>query len=270
MMTEKVKTTNRGNIHYWINDKKDNNITLVLLPGLTADHRLFAQQVSHFENEYQVFVWDAPAHGKSRPFEYTFSIMEKAEYLHEIFRDEKIDKPIIIGQSMGGYVGQAFVEKYPEDLVGLILIDSAPLQRKYVTAAEIWLLKRMEPVYRAYPWKTLLKSGVNGTAYSEYGQKLIYQIWSGYDKYEFSKLSGHGYRILAEAMEADLAYEIKCPALLICGEHDKAGSVQRYNRKWTENTGIPLVWIPDAGHNSNTDNPDFVNREIEKFLSAIK
>lgn len=100
----------------------------------------------------------------------SFSIMEKAEYLHEIFCDEKIEKPIIIGQSM----------------------------------------------------------------------------------------------------EADLAYDIKCPALLICGEHDKAGSVQRYNRKWTENTGIPLVWIPDAGHNSNTDNPDYVNREIEKFLSEIK
>lgn len=31
-----------------------------------------------------------------------------------------------------------------EGLKGFISIDSAPLQRKYVTGIEIWLLKRME------------------------------------------------------------------------------------------------------------------------------
>ena len=48
---------------------------------------------------------------------------------------------------MGGYVGQAYAQLYPDRLAGFISIDSAPLQRNYVTAVEIWLLKRMEPVY---------------------------------------------------------------------------------------------------------------------------
>ncbi len=52
-----------------------------------------------------------------------------------------------------------------------ISIDSAPLQRNYVTAVEIWLLKRMEPVYAHYPWKLLLKSGTEGVAASNYGRK---------------------------------------------------------------------------------------------------
>ena len=54
---------------------------------------------------------------------------------------------------MGGYVGQAYAQLYPDRLAGFISIDSAPLQRNYVTAVEIWLLKRMEPVYAQYPWK---------------------------------------------------------------------------------------------------------------------
>lgn len=74
--------------------------------------------------------------------------------------------------------------------------------------------------------------------------------------------------ILAEAVERDLPYEIKCPALLICGEQDHAGSCVRYNKAWHKNTGIPLEWIKDAGHNSNTDQPKTVNRLIEKFANA--
>ena len=72
-------------------------------------------------------------------------------------------------------------------------------------------------------------------------------------------------RLLAEAVEKDLPYEIKCPALLICGEQDKAGSGVRYNKAWHKNTGIPLEWIKDAGHNSNTDQPETVNQLIEEL-----
>lgn len=43
---------------------------------------------------------------------------------------------------MGGYVGQAYAELFPNKLKGFISIDSAPLQRKYVTGIELWLLKK--------------------------------------------------------------------------------------------------------------------------------
>ena len=41
---------------------------------------------------------------------------------------------------MGGYVGQAYAQTYPEKLKGFVSIDSAPLQRKYMTKPELWLL----------------------------------------------------------------------------------------------------------------------------------
>ena len=79
----------------------------------------------------------------------------------------------------------------------------------------------------------------------------------------------NGFRILAEAMEKDLPYEIKCPSLLICGTKDHAGSCIRYNREWHRKTKIPLKWIEGAGHNSNTDKPEMINSLIEEFLSNI-
>ena len=191
---------------------------------------------------------------------------EEDKYL--ILEKENITKPVIIGQSMGGYVAQAFSELYPQKLKGFVAIDSAPLQKTYVTGLEIWLLKRMEPVYLYYPWKYLLKHGTNGVATSDYGRTLMREIMMGYDgdKKRYAKLSGHGFIILAEAMEADLPYEIKSPALLICGEKDMAGSCLRYNKAWHKKTGIPIEWIKGAGHNSNTDEPEIVNALLEKFI----
>ncbi|MCI6908180.1 MAG: alpha/beta hydrolase [Clostridiales bacterium] len=271
-MTEKSFATRCGAIHYWVNEKAGKTpVTLVFLPGLTADHRLFDKQIEFFRTQYGVLVWDAPAHAASWPFSFDFDLMEEARWLDGILLAEGIERPVLIGQSMGGYVAQAYAEQFPEKLAGFVSIDSAPLQRRYVTGAEIWMLKKMEPVYRYYPWKSLLKTGTTGVADTEYGRQLMHDMMMTYDgdQARYAKIAGHGYRMLAEAMEADRPYALRCPALLICGEHDRAGSCVRYNKAWHRNTGIRLEWIRGAGHNSNTDRPEEVNRLIDEFLKTV-
>lgn len=268
-MAEKRFQTELGTIHYWISDEAaDPKPQLVFLPGLTADHRLFNRQLAYFDGKYRLFVWNAPGHAASWPFDLTFSLEDKAKWLHEILTLEGFTDPVIIGQSMGGYLGQMYMQLFPGEVRGFISIDSSPLQRSYYTATELWLLKRMEPVYRRYPWKLLLKQGCNGVAASEYGRALMRSIMMTYDgdQRRYAALAGHGYRILAEAVEAGLPYEIDCPALLLCGDKDHAGSTMRYNRAWHRKSGLPLLWIKGAGHNSNTDEPEQVNRLIELFV----
>ena len=272
-MEEKIYRTDKGAIHYWVCDAAaSDDIDLVLLPGLTADHRLFEKQLEHFCGKHHLFVWDAPGHAASYPFEMDFCLQDKANWLDQILEAESCDNLVIVGQSMGGYLGQMYASLYPDKLRGFISIDSAPLKREYYTAIELWLLKRMEPVYRRYPWKLLLKQGCNGVATSEYGRALMHEIMMTYDEDQarYAKLAGHGYRMLADAVSADLPYEIKCPALLICGTEDHAGSCIRYNKAWHEKSGIPIEWIKGAGHNSNTDAPETINHLIEELVKKDK
>lgn len=271
-MEEKTYLTRSGIIHYWTSFVDRSTVTLVFLPGLTADHRLFDKQIQYFEGKYNLFVWDAPGHAASWPFAFDFDLMDNARWLDGILEQEAMGYPVIVGQSMGGYVGQMYAQLWPEKLRGFVAIDSAPLQRNHVTGIELWLLKRMEPVYACYPWKALLKAGTNGVAVSAYGRQLMRDMMMVYDgdKKRYAQLSGHGFRILAQAMEMDLPYKIECPALLICGEQDHAGSCIRYNKAWHKHTGIPLEWIKGAGHNSNTDAPETVNRLIENLAEKIQ
>jgi len=269
-MKEKTFKTPKGTIHYWTNEISRGRTALVFLPGLTADHRLFDRQTEAFENEFDVLVWDAPGHAASRPFDLDFTLMDKAAWLYSILENEEIKHPVLIGQSMGGYVSQCFMEKYPKEAAGFISIDSAPLKRCYVTGAEIWALRRTEPMYRAFPWKTLRKLGINGCSTTEYGRSLMEKFIDPYTKDEYCRLSGHGMKMLADAMAADLPYAIDCPAVLICGEKDSAGSAKSYCRRWAEKEGLPLFWIKGAGHNSNTDRPEEVNSIIKDFVLGLK
>ena len=272
-MLEREWKTECGIIRYWRSDTVDDSkFTLVFLPGLTADHTLFDRQTAYFDGAYNVLVWDAPGHGASWPFCLSFTLMDKARWLDEILQAEGITKPVIVGQSMGGYVGQAYAQLYPRKLMGFAAIDSAPLQRCYVTGAELWLLKRMEPVYRCVPWKWLLRSGTRGVAETEYGRSLMRSMMESYtgDQARYARLAGHGFWMLAQAMEADLPYRLECPSVLICGEKDRAGSCKRYARAWHRRTGIPLYWVRGAGHNSNTDRPQEVNRLLEGLLRRVE
>lgn len=262
-MEEKTYQTRLGAIHYWVSPGE--GAPLIFLPGLTADHRLFEKQLTAFEGKRPFLVWDAPGHGASRPFRLDFSLDSKAVWLHAILRREGLERPILIGQSMGGYVAQCLLEHFPGTASGFIAIDSAPLKRKYLTAAELWLLKHTDLIYRPYPWKALQKAG-QGVAVTKYGQALMAQMMGEYSKKEYVALTVHGFRILAQAIEKDRPYRLDCPTLLLCGGEDRAGSAKRYNARWAEEETLPLVWLPNAGHNSNCDAPERVNGLIEDFI----
>ena len=172
-MQGKIYSTPKGDIYYWTDFTAPDPLTLVLLPGLTADHRLFGLQVKAFVGRYRLLVWDAPGHGASRPFPLNFSLRDQAVWLHGILEQEGIQSFCLVGQSMGGYVAQCFLQEYPGEAAGFIAIDSAPLKRRYTTRWEIALLRHCGPVYRLYPWRALRVAGADGCADTPYGRALM-------------------------------------------------------------------------------------------------
>ena len=95
-LRENTYQTFCGTIHYWSSILSKDAITLIFLPGLTADHRLFDKQVECFEGKYNIIVWDAPAHASSWPFRFDFDLFDKAKWLNGILEKEEIAKPVIV------------------------------------------------------------------------------------------------------------------------------------------------------------------------------
>ena len=269
-MDARTHTTGSGEVRYWLDASAGaRRPWIVFLPGLTADHTLFDLQLEHFSGKFNCFVWDAPAHGESRPYPLDFTMDDLARILHAILERERIEAPVIVGQSLGGYIAQAFIDLFPGEAGGFIALDSAPLKRRYYPTWEVKALRHTKGMYLSMPWGLLKAWGCAGVAETERGRANMRSFMDSYSKQEYCDLAAHGYTILADAIESERAYDIDCPALLLCGERDHAGDVRVFNRKWTAGEGIELVWVPGAGHNANVDQPEFVNAQIEAFVERL-
>lgn len=263
-LIEKTVSSNHGTTYYWTNGI-ESSVSLVFLPGLTADHRLFEPQTSFFKDEYKVLVWDCPCHGKSRPFD-EFSYAMVTDELDSILEEENIEKAVFIGQSLGGMISQYYIDKHPSKAAGYVSVDSVPFGDYYSKSDMFWL-NQLEWMCKLFPDKMLRSSMAKMCGKTEPARKLMIEMLSVYSKKELCHLMYVGEAaFIPENKEVNLP----CKGLLLLGDKDRVGKVTAYNREWTKRTGLPLIMIAGAAHNSNDDKPDEVNAAIKDFLKTIE
>lgn len=150
--------------------------------------------------------------------------------------------------------------------LGFVSVDSTPYGN-YYSKSDIWWLKRIEWMCKPFSEKMLKVSMVKQNAVTKTGRENILQMVNDYEKAELCRLMGIGY---AGFLDDNKELQISCPALILVGEKDSTGKVKQYNKEWSKRTGMKMMWIPNAAHNSNVDNPEFVNDCIENFLAEMK
>lgn len=262
-MKEHILHTKWGSIYYWTNNLwQTDKPTIFCLHGLTADHTMFNQQFSFFNTFYNMIIWDAPGHGKSRPFA-QFSMDIAVEIIYSILQKHNISRFIAIGQSYGGYIAQAFMCRYPNIISLFIGIGTSPYGTDYYSKMDFFLLRNMKSIIKFYPWRTLKTAAAKKAAVTKDGYDNMIQMISIFSKGEYSELLQQYYNAM---MVDNRNLHITCPVLIMIGEHDNLGKVKEYCHKWHKRTGFDLVIIPHAGHNANVDNPTEVNKIINNFI----
>lgn len=98
----------------------------VLLHGFCEDKRVWDQMLEYSANGLDIQCLNLPGFG-GVPETNAASIDEMAVYIKENLLELGIEKCLMIGHSMGGYVTLAFAKKYPEALFGFGLFHSSAL-----------------------------------------------------------------------------------------------------------------------------------------------
>jgi 3-oxoadipate enol-lactonase len=117
---------------------------LVLIHGFPLDHTSWDKAASLLESEFEIITPDLRGFGQSTTLETPYTVSDMADDLAGLLDSLEIEKTVIAGHSMGGYVALAFAKKYPQRVSGLGLISSqavadAPDRKegRYKTAAEV-------------------------------------------------------------------------------------------------------------------------------------
>lgn len=100
---------------------------VVMLHGLAGNVRNYTQTVANeLARTHRVILIDRPGSGYSgRPNGTTASIQSQAEVVHRVIEELGLQRPIIVGHSLGGAVALGYAARYPEDLSRLVLLAPA-------------------------------------------------------------------------------------------------------------------------------------------------
>ena len=75
----------------------------------------------------------------------------------------------------------------------------------------------------------------------------------------------------AISTEGISGFAIDVPLLLVHGNQDNTGSIQRQMPEWAEDhPNATYHVIPDAGHNANQDNAAYFNNLMDEWLLGLE
>lgn len=97
---------------------------IVLLHGFLESGSIWNSFIAEFGKRRQIINIDLPGHGQSGVVSEEHSMELMAEAVDGVLQQLGLEKVDLLGHSMGGYVALAFLERYPEKVRKIILLNS--------------------------------------------------------------------------------------------------------------------------------------------------
>ncbi len=251
---------------YYETERRDNaKDWVVFLHGAGVDHRMFAEQLRAVPEEFNILRWDARSHGKSLPSSARFSMVQLLEDLLKLMEKENIGSAVFIGQSMGGNLAQEMAYYHPEKVKGMVLIDCTNNSGR-LSFSEKLMLSVTKPLLLLYPWKMLVRQSADACSVKPEVRDYVEQCFREIGKETLIEILLE----VTKCLHEDRGYRIRVPFLLLCGDNDRSGNIRKIAGNWAASEPeCCFHMISNAGHNSNQDHPEEVNRHIEKYLRQL-
>jgi 3-oxoadipate enol-lactonase len=240
---------------------------IVLVHGFPFSHEMWSAQITFLEKKLRVIAYDVRGHGKSD--------VGDGQYTLELFVDDliglldhlRVEKAILCGLSMGGYIALRAIERNPERWRALVLCDTSSQadsnEAKLRRAATIRTIKRdgVKPFADAFLESAFAQAAKDGEARLMM-KKVI----------ESNSPIGICGTLLALAGRTDTTPALKTinvPTLILVGELDKITPPVLSKKMHDGIASSELRIIPHAGHLSNLENPAEFNKCLLDFLRGL-
>lgn len=244
----------------------DNN-PVIFLHGYPFDKTMWQNQLDFLKSSNRVIACDIRGFGKSTDEYSSLSMDLFADDLIEFMDMLHIEKAIICGLSMGGFIALNAQKRFPERFEALILCDT-----QCISDTKDVQKKRYEIMNQ------ITAEGV--TDFNEGFVKSVFHKDSLIHKKErveklreivFSN-SEHiiimGLKALAERSETcSTLNEIQIPTMIICGREDEVTPLKESEFMHKNIEGSELHIIENAGHVPNLEHPEEFNTLLMDFVT---
>ncbi len=231
------------------------NNPILFIHGAGDSAQIWREQTVFFRERAHAL--DLPGHGQ-RPnsLPEQANVVDYARAVETILREElRLEKPIIVGHSLGGLIALQMGLTYGSQLGGMILIGTGARLRVHPSLLEA---ARTEPDRAISMLKQL--------ATTQPEEQVSTPNKDG------KQLSSILYRDLQACNSFDVMNRLQelhsLPTLIVCGTEDRNAPVKFSTYLHEHISGSDLKIIPEAGHYVYREKPLEVNQAIEAWLDA--
>jgi 3-oxoadipate enol-lactonase len=244
-------------------------IPVVFIHGFPFSHEMWGPQFNVMPNNIHAIAYDVRGHGSSDVGDGLFTIELFVDDLIALLDYLFIEKAILCGLSMGGYIALRTIERHSDRVRGLILCDT-----------------KCEPdtdsakIKRATTMKSIKAEGVR--IFSENFVRTIFMEKTfetnpgvvGFIKQIICANSPRGIcgTLLALASRTDTTSalpSINIPTCILVGEQDTLTPPANAQSMHKLIAGSELHVLPSAAHMSNLENTQDFNDRILTFLKKV-
>lgn len=247
-------------IHYTESGK---GTTIVLLHGFLENTTMWQSLEQLLNSKYRVVCVDLLGHGESDNLGYVHTMTEMAETVKTVLDFLNVRRSFFVGHSMGGYVALAFADMYPDNVKGLILLNSTARpdteEKKIGRDRAIAVVKENHKSFIRTSIPMLFRSKCR-----KIHSEAIAQV-----KKEALKTSRQGIIAALEGMKIRLDREVLLhfgpyPSLLILGKKDP---VLNYEDLIEQTTGANTEVVElENGHMSLIEDKEPAEQAILEFV----
>jgi 3-oxoadipate enol-lactonase len=261
-LTEHTLSRPDACLHYWTGGP-DSAPLVIFTHGATVDHHEWDATLPLVGERFRVLAWDLRGHGLSRPG--AFSIPSAVDDLLALMDAMGADQAILVGHSIGGNIQQEVVFHHPERVKALFCLDCTWNFQKLTKFEKFMLDHLAEPIFKLYPYQTLVDQSLQMTAVSKASQESLRPAVMLHSKEEFTRILMAG----SVCLHYEPGYKIGKPLLLMVGDKDQTGNIRKAMPAWAKvEPGCQLVIVPNAKHAPNLDAPEIFHASLMEFLEV--
>ncbi len=239
---------------------------LLFIHGFPFNHTMWEPQMKALPNEVRAVAFDLRGHGKSDVGDGQFTIDFLVDDLIALLDHLGIDRALLCGLSMGGYVALRTIERYPKRVRGLILCDTRAEadsnEGKAKRSSQIIAVKKDG----VKPFAENFLKAVLAPSTFESQPKIVEKIRHMIEATSQRAIGGTLLALAARTSSLETLSSIDVPTLIMVGEHDALTPPDASRTMHEKIKGSRLEIIPGAAHVSNLENPEVFNRHLLNFV----
>ncbi len=251
---------------YWVERGAPEAVPVVFVHGFPFSHAMWDDQLEAAGIRYRAIAYDVRGHGQSDVGDGQYTIEGHVDDLLALMEALKLDRPVVAGLSMGGYIVLRALERAQERFRAAVLCDTRSdadgNESKLRRFSVVDSIKRIGA--EAFAREFVKSIFTPGTA--QQSPDAVAKIQRVIARTTPLSIAGTQLALASRTDTTASLAGLRLPVLILVGEKDLITPVAAAQAMKERIPNAELEIVPGAAHMSNLENPPFFNERLLAFL----